>query len=372
MLLLIYLVALPLLLILPIKKKYRFSIPARFFLYRNRPFHNKKVWFHACSFGETTALKPIIDQLNESVNISTITYTGFQKAKSYKAHVRFLPFEIFLPFWVREPKTLVVMEAELWHNLFYFVKAKKILINARISDRSYKSYKRFKFLYRHIFKHIDVVFAQSQEDKTRLMELGATNVKVSGNIKFATNFEVTRRFNKPERQVITAGSTHQNEEKLILEAFRSAKEAMLIVVPRHPERFLEVRKLCETFASTYSYSFSCFSETKALQSDIVLVDALGELINIYAISDVVILGGAFEKIGGHNPLEPAYFKNKIISGAHYFNQKETFRGVQNIYITQAQELHKLLANTHNLQPSRITTDVNLEEIIEEIQHGKSL
>ena len=152
---LLYVVALPFLLILSFKKKYKDSIPARFFLLNNPPFKKEGIWFHACSLGEVNSLKPIFDELQEDINLSVITQTGYKSAKEKKGlHVRYLPFELFLPFWVKKQRVLVVTEAELWPMLFIVAKlkgAKTILINARISDKSYNSYKKFNWFYRWLF-----------------------------------------------------------------------------------------------------------------------------------------------------------------------------------------------------------------------------
>ena len=238
----IYILAIPYLIFKSRNSKYRQAIPAKFFLKDNVPFKENGIWFHSCSMGETKAIKSLIENYLENANISVITNTGFEEAKKISLNVRYLPFEIFLPFWVNKQKVLVVMEAELWYLLFLFAKkkgAKTLLINARISDKSYKSYKRFSFFYKRIFQNIDKVFAQSEVDKHRLEELGASNVEVIGNIKLAQLPKVNIELEKPKQVVITAASTHENEEKLILDAYKK-EQGKLIIVPRHPERFEKV------------------------------------------------------------------------------------------------------------------------------------
>ncbi|WP_223294340.1 glycosyltransferase N-terminal domain-containing protein [Arcobacter nitrofigilis] len=183
--LLLYILAIPFILFKSKNKKYKKALPSRFFLKDNNSFSESKIWFHVCSFGETKAIKPIVEALNEDVNISVITNTGFDEAKKLSKNVRFLPYELFLPFWIKKQKVLLVMEAELWYMLFLIAKIKKtktILINARISDKSYKSYKKFSWFYKRIFKNIDKVFAQSEIDKNRLEELGAK--KCGSNRKY--------------------------------------------------------------------------------------------------------------------------------------------------------------------------------------------
>lgn len=220
--LLVYIFALPYLIFKSRTPKYKVAIPSKFFLKDNPSFQNESIWFHTCSMGETKAIKPLVDEIKDEVNISVITNTGFDEAKKLSSNVRYLPFEIFLPFWIGKQKALVVMEAELWYMLFLCANkkgAKTYLINARISDKSYESYKRFSFFYKKIFANIHKVFAQTQIDKKRLEELGATNVEVIGNIKLAQLPKVSKEFVKEEEVLITAGSTHENEEKLILNSY---------------------------------------------------------------------------------------------------------------------------------------------------------
>jgi 3-deoxy-D-manno-octulosonic-acid transferase len=367
----LYLVSIPFLLYLSIKEKYKKSIPARFFLFNNRPLDSADVWFHSCSLGETKAVMPLAKRF-ESFGFSVITQTGFDEASKSVKNSRFLPYEIFLPFWTRRHKLLVVMEAELWPFLFASAKmrgAKTALINARISDKSFPKYKKFSYFYRMLFYFVDAVFAQTDIDKIRLEALGAKNVVVAGNIKqFVGGYEL---FDIPsdERKNFVAASTHDGEEELIINSFADAgllKKERLVVAPRHPERFAAVSSMLEKFAAEHSLSFSKFSEERSLFADIVLVDKIGELVNVYAKSYLTVLGGAFAEIGGHNPLEPAYFGAKLISGTHVFNQKASFEKVKNAYFCVASELVLLFANHDSLLKSEI---VNLEDSIGAIQKG---
>jgi len=362
----LYIISLPILIILSFKSKYKISIPARFFLIKNPPFKEKLHHFHSCSLGETKALKPIIEKF-EKVNLSVITNTGYEEAKKYKnAEVRFLPFEIFIPFWYRPCKSLVVVEAELWLMLFYIAKKrcdKTILINARISDRSYPKYMKFKWFYSHLFKYIDTIFAQSEVDKQRLIELGAKNVVVAGNIKSVVDYKITKTYQKPKEKLFVAGSTHGGEEEIILDAFKTTKNSKLIIVPRHPERFDEVYRLIENFAKENGYSYGKIDD--GLDKDIILVNKMGELLNFYKIADVVILGGSFmDNIGGHNPLEVAYFNKPLITGKYIFNQHSLFDLVENSYIIENSKLSEYL--NKNLKPSFIKNRGNLDIIIKEI------
>jgi len=363
----IYLISLPFLIILSFKSKYKRSIPARFFLYKNPPFSKNTYWFHSCSLGETKALKPLIEKFEE-VNLSVITDTGYEAAKQYeKADVRFLPFEIFLPFWIKPCKTLVVMEAELWYMLFYIAKRrcnKTVLLNARISEKSYPKYLKFKWFYKKIFQNIDLILAQSEEDAKRLISLGAENVKVTGNIKTYFNPEVTKKYikNKP---LIVVASTHENEEKMILQNI-PLESYQVVVVPRHPERFEEVYDVMSAFAPVTKISEICSNtDVCELKGDLVLADKMGELVNLYAMADVVILGGSFvDNVGGHNPVEAAYFNKPIISGRYVFNQKALYSEVEGIVICEADEIPEAL---QNIKPTRLKKSVDINGIIQLIR-----
>jgi len=341
-----YVIALPFVALLSLKDKYKHSLPARFFLWKNSALKENGIWFHSCSFGEAKAIKPLVDALPEDIlRMSTTTQTGFEAINAYTKESKYLPFEPLLFSWLKPQKVLVVMEAEFWYLLFALAKgrgAKTLLINARMSDRSFPKYQKIAWLYRHIFKHIDEVYAQTIKDKERLESLGAQNVVVTGNIKLSKLPAPTKELEKPSGLLLCGASTHEGEEILILEAFlalrKEEKEVKLILAPRHPERFDKIAKMVEIFAKEHELGMQRYSQNGSMQSDIILLDVLGELVNVYVISDIVILGGAFEPIGGHNAAEAAQFGCKIISGKHYFNQKDIFDAVEGIAIVEASNL----------------------------------
>ena len=372
-----YIIALPFLFLFSKQKiKYKISIPSRFFLKDNRPLTPNGVWFHVCSFGEARAIYPLLDALpNEALRLTTTTQTGHEAIEQKQANEsRYLPFEPLLFSWLKPQKVLLVMEAEFWYLLFALAKsrgAKTMLINARMSDRSFPKYKRMAWLYRHIFKHVDEVYAQSTLDKERLELLGAKNVEVIGNIKLANIAPATKTLSKPKALLVCAASTHEGEEQLLLDAFVKLKEkesnARLVMVPRHPERFEKVSSLVETCAKEHHYSWHNYSKNEAFNSDIVVVDVLGELVNIYAVSDIVILGGAFAKVGGHNAAEAAQFGCKIISGEHYFNQRDIFSMIEGIVTVNETDLSMALVEHEALSETKIIQRTDIEPILESIK-----
>ncbi|ANE32767.1 3-deoxy-D-manno-octulosonic-acid transferase [Campylobacter hyointestinalis] len=361
----------PFLALLCLRSKFKRSIPARFFLKNNPKFKSSKYHFHACSLGEVSSIEPIVKALGDA-RISVITQTGFNKATSVTKNVRFLPFECFLPFWFSKCDTLIVFEAELWLNLFKFAKisgARTILLNARISDKSYKSYLRFGFYYRYLFSYVDLVLAQSDDDKTRLESLGAKNVKVVGNIKSTKLPKPTKNYAKHFERSIIIASSHENEEKRILQNLNLKDGDQLFIAPRHPERFGKVDVLAKDFASKFGFGYEKFSQNLEFKSKIVLVDTLGELVNLYKICDIVILCGSFEPgIGGHNVIEAAQFGCKIISGKFIDNQKSLYASIDGINLADYSDIPMLLDS--NLKSSSIRNPANFDEILKELKGEK--
>lgn len=404
-----YILMLPILLSLSLfKKKYRQSLPARFFLYKNTNFSGE-VWIHACSLGEVNSLQTFITNIESSIILTTITNTGYLKAKELFGNkeniiIRYLPFEIFIPFIMpRGLKRLVVLEAELWYMLFFCAKnrgAKNILLNARISSKSYPKYKKNEWFYKRLFNNIDVILAQSKEDKENLASLGANHIEAIGNIKALLKPQVSKSLERFSGTLIVGASTHRGEEEIILSSYmkhyRDSSSHCLLLAPRHPERFDEVWEIILKYtknAKRYSidglsyqdnYSknmeskispskISQMVESKAMESsptNVILLDSLGELINIYSIASCVILGGSFVKLGGHNPLEPAYFNTKLISGEHIFNQLALFSLVDGYVIVKINELDNVLKDISNLANSSIKEEnlnIMLDSIMKELR-----
>ena len=371
----VYITALPFLLLFAFKRKYRVSIPARFLLWKNSPLKSDGVWFHSCSFGEALAIKPLLAQLpQDALRMTTTTQTGFDVIKDYSIQSRFLPFEPLLFGWMKPQKVLVVMEAEFWYLLFTLAKsrgAKTLLINARMSDRSFPKYYKMRWFYAQIFRSIDEVYAQTPKDKERLELLGAKNVVVTGNIKLAKLTAPTKVLPKPSGLIVCGASTHEGEERLILDAYMKLRDeqddARLILVPRHPERFDKVADLIAQVAKDQGLKWHRYSQDESLDSDIVLVDRLGELVNIYAVTDIVILGGAFEPIGGHNAAEAAQFGCKIISGKHYFNQKDIFDAIEGITVVEAFHLSRRLLQHSLLKSTVLKQRSDISPILKSIE-----
>ena len=275
-----WLAAAPFIFILSFKTKYRTSLKARFFLYKNPKFNPAAVHFHACSLGEVNALAPLISKF-ESVALSTTTQTGFGAARALTPNSRYLPFENWLPFWLTGSRVLVIFEAELWLNLIRAAKSRGsyvILLNARISDRSYASYLRFKFYYHKAFENIDLVLAQSELDAARLRELGAKNIKVAGNIKSANIAVATKDYSAAAANsfLLTISNTHEGEEELILSNLNDfikfhGSQSILKKYPRaagsHGDRSLPAAELRSETSSLEPVNLNAASLPAAPSSD---------------------------------------------------------------------------------------------------------
>lgn len=308
------------------------------------------IWLHAASVGEVQAAAPLIDRLQDSypdyrVVMTTMTPTGAravqQRFGSSVAHF-YLPYD--LPFMVRrfihrlQPSIFLVMEMELWPNLFRSCRragVPVILVNARMSVRSAAGYARLAGLTKATLNDTSLIAAQSQGDAERLIKLGARpdSTVVAGNLKFdirlpqsiSEQAQVLRRMLSVNRPVWIAASTHEGEEKILLDAFETVLEqypdCLLMLAPRHPERFDRVADLCRRRG--FSIVRRQQQETAVTAATrIYLVDTLGELPVCYAASDIAFVGGSLVNIGGHNMLEPASLAIPVLTGPHYFNFTE--------------------------------------------------
>jgi 3-deoxy-D-manno-octulosonic-acid transferase len=302
----------------------------------------RPIWVHAVSVGEVMAAHPLIRELKKKypgrkLILSTVTVTGNFTAKQRVPEadaVFYFPFDY--PWIVRRviqkinPVIVLVAETELWPNFFRELQRQGIpsaLINGRISPRSYGNYIRFKRFFTEVFEGVTLFCMQSDEDAARIKDIGAApeRVMVTGNLKFDQKISTEQQ--RPiaiaaGRRVITAGSTHRGEEAILLEIYSRLRkkypDLVLIIAPRHPERFDEVCGLI------ISAGYECQRRTrlKGLVRDVVLLDTIGELRAFYNACDIAFVGGSLVKVGGHNLLEPAAMKKPVIFSRYMFNFKE--------------------------------------------------
>ena len=321
--------------------------PERFGFLPEIRFSKPVLWIHAVSVGEVHATKPIVKKLLEKhpqyqIIMTTMTPTGALSVRqNYEDDVEHLYLPYDLPFAIKrflikfKPALLIVMETELWPNLFSICERENVpvvLINARLSVRSMKGYQCLKPLTKNTLNVLSVIGAQSRMDADRFMTLGASveKVVVTGNLKFDIRLphsvleqaQSLRRQFSIDRPVWIAASTHDGEEELVLEAFdqvlQTYKDCLLIIVPRHPERCESVLDLCDK-RDLNAVRRSQF-ETYDLTTQVFILDTLGELGMFYACADVAFVGGSLlPDIGGHNMLEPASLGIPVITGKYLFN-----------------------------------------------------
>jgi len=359
----IFLLLLPILLLILLGRsisnssyRQRFSERLGFFPKNRLVKKNQKrgIVVHAASVGEVIALTPFVEQLLQQyphlpITVTTFTPTGSaQVTKQFANRVQhgFLPLDAYpctQLFLARlQPKLMIFMETELWPNLIKQCADKKIkllLINGRLSANSMKSYQKISSLITPTVNHFDKILCQSQDNLSNYLQLGADakRCQMSGNLKFDISINANTNEKKAKlavllpknRKIWLVASTHQGDENIALNAFKTIQklfpQLLLVIVPRHPERFNAVAKLC----TDNNYSLVKRSEnTIVTTQDIWLLDTLGELMAAYALADIVTMGGSFSHIGGHNPLEPALFKKPIIVGNDMSNFTEILSQLQ--------------------------------------------
>jgi 3-deoxy-D-manno-octulosonic-acid transferase len=306
------------------------------------------IWVHAVSVGEVLAVSRLVSELQGAnpqaqLYISTTTATGQRLARERfgDAHCFYMPLD--LGFAVRaylkalRPQLLLLAETEFWPNLLHLAKkqgTRIAIVNARISDRSLPRYRRFGWFFQRVLSRVDLFLAQTAVDAERLRQIGALTerVQVSGNLKFDIRPPGASRLVEDLRAaiplgtpVIVCGSTAEGEEEIVLDAFVPVQQkfpaAIMVLAPRHPERFEKVAGLVATRGLALLRR-SSWSPANPVRGGVFLLDSVGELASVYALADVAFVGGSLVPTGGHNILEPAQHGAAIVVGPHTFNFRE--------------------------------------------------
>ena len=330
------------------------------------------IWVHAVSVGEVLAVSRLVKTLDAAwpeyfVAISTTTRTGQELARERFGANRVFYCPLDLPWAVRaylnalKPRILVLAETEFWPNLLSGCLRRGIsvaVVNARISDRSWPRYRRLRGLWEPFLRRLSAVLAQSQTDAERLRAIGCApeRVSVAGNLKFdvrateEADATIQLKARGAELRFVVAGSTLEGEEAALLEAWPKVLQAdprlVLVLAPRHPERFEGVAALLERSGLEWEkrsdWRSQKASELTALKAGtIVLLDSIGELSSVYSLSSIAFVGGSLIPAGGHNPLEPAQFGVPIVMGSNYANFRaivEDLRAHDGIRITAKEDL----------------------------------
>jgi len=306
-----------------------------------------KVWIHAVSLGEMKAVKPLTDCMIKNgfqlqLLITTSTATGYEEACrlfSTHAQVRYLPldFSWTMRRWARSfrPNLLIFMEGDIWLNLLREVQklhAKTALVSGKVSEKSAKRFRMFRFFSRQLFDSLDLLCVQSDEYRGRFEQFVKRPIQVSGNLKLDIDplpvdvSEVRRRFSLSENQkAITLSCTHAPEERELIEAlsplWKHFSDLVIFLAPRHPERFGDVALLLHQMKIPF-----CRWNENRIQEPIVLVDTMGQLPMCYSVSSASIVAGSFSsRRGGHNILEPCLYGCPVLFGPYIYAQKELSR-----------------------------------------------
>ena len=326
---------------------------------------------HAASVGEVIALKSFIEKLlltftHLPITVTTFTPTGSAQVKKLfgdRVQHCYLPLDLF---WCSalflkklKPKAMVFMETELWPNIIAQLadsQCKLMLVNGRLSEKSTNSYQKLTWLIKPTLNHFNNIMAQSSENLNNFITLGAdeNRCQLSGNLKFDISINQSiidkvqelRQIVPTNRPVWILASSHQGDEMLALQVYIQLQQEfpnlLLIIAPRHPERFDQIAKLChEQGLNTLRRSEN--SKISA-EHQVWLLDSLGELMAAYSLSDIVTMGGSFSNIGGHNPLEPALFKKPVIVGTDMKNFTEIqqqmlqVKGIEQLTINNVDQL----------------------------------
>ncbi|MFH1613020.1 MAG: 3-deoxy-D-manno-octulosonic acid transferase [bacterium] len=305
------------------------------------------ILIHAISAGEVVSTFPLIKELQKKTHkkiiLSTGTNAGFILAsqKLENVEIIFFPFD----FWWSIKKTLktinpsliIIMEVEIWPNLLLLAHKLNIpivMMNGRIYKKDLKAYKKLSFFFKKILNYFTICGMQSEEDKNRLIEIGAPKEKVIfyGNTKFDYDlpekvifYDIKIPFNQ---QIIVAGSTHKDEDKKVLEVYKNIRlkyeNVCLIIAPRHLDRIETIEKICQNLNLSF-----CKRTNIKKNTQVIILDTIGELGKIYSLANIVFIGGSLVPIGGHNLIEAAIFAKPIIFG-HYM---ENFKELKNLFLS---------------------------------------
>ena len=297
------------------------------------------VWIHAVSVGETRAVTKLIELLelhypNYQIMLTQMTPTGRNTAKSLYPNVtvHYIPYDMphaVINFYKTfKPTVGLLMETEIWPNLIFYAKKFQIplfLVNARLSDKSFKSYYKARFVIRPVLDNLTGILCQDSHTANNFKQLGFSGqLDIMGSIKFdltvdEKHYELAKFLKGSNfgRKIVAFGSTREGEEKLILDALPDNFEHTLLIVPRHPERFDEVEKLLIDKKLKYQKR----SDNKELESEtqVLLGNSLGEMFAYYIMSDVAVMGGSFAPLGGQNLIEPLFLHKPVILGPSTYN-----------------------------------------------------
>lgn len=338
----------PLKVVMILRPKKRIFIEKRLnqnfdFLKSEKPY----IWLHCSSVGEINLsdalIKKLLAERKEDILISIFTDTGYETAQnkySKEERIKLIYFPLDCKNEIRkilkriDLKLLILIETEIWPNLISCAKkkGKVILVNGRISDKSFGRYMKLKRILKNVLGKIDHFYMQTPLDGERIETIGADSSKVSvvGNLKFDIELQNYSEDKKNElkdiikaegRKIFVAGSTRTGEDEIILDAFKHLRGYMLVLVPRHLDRIEKIEGLLRKRRISFSKYSDCLEE-KADKTQVVIVDQMGVLRKFYSICDSAFVGGTLVNIGGHSLLEPLFYRKTPIFGKYLQNVKD--------------------------------------------------
>jgi len=310
-------------------------------------FKDSPIWFHALSVGEVLSVVSLVKKWHISypqfsLFFTTSTLTGYEIAvkrlKDTVTAINYFPLDLppVIERYLKKirPRLVILTETDLWPNFLRILKERQIpclLINARMSERSYRRYRLIKRWFSKVIQCLTFIGVQREEDAQRFISLGfpKNRLRVMGNLKFdiglpsideqKVEMQKKRLGLGPTQPVWIAGSTHRGEDERVLRVHKALQRLFpslcLIIAPRHPERFDEVTALSQQM----SFVTNRRTRLTKTEPEVIVLDTLGELADLYAIADFVFLGGSFVPVGGHNPLEAARWKKPVLFGPYMFN-----------------------------------------------------
>ena len=355
---------------------------------------SKVIWLHCVSVGEFHAARPLVEQLVElfvehKILITTTTITGSTAVKNhYGGNIEHCFFPFDLPFALTrfvnkvKPEICILLETELWPNLINLLHKRKIpiaLVNARLSQRSLAKYQKSSAkLARDTINKITLIASQNERSSERFLALGTNPniIHTIGSLKFDSNLSADTKISDNlrrivgNRRVVVFASTRSGEEKEILQSYSKLNEkfdALLVIVPRHPERFDEVHKLITD--NKLNVIRRSEDELCGKETEILLGDSMGELMSYYSICDIAFIGGSLTRDGGQNMLEAAASSKPVLFGPHIFNFEHISQLLLNsdgaVQVSDANQLMQTIAELLLDEDKRVAIGKNAKKIIED-------
>jgi 3-deoxy-D-manno-octulosonic-acid transferase len=374
--------ALALIIVLPVlylyykKKGYNFHLKERFLL-KKLNTQKPTIWIHCASVGEIKTALPIINYLKTYqdyeilITIFSVRAYDFAVKNLNDIKITYLPFD--LSFLIKKfiknykPKILIIQEAEFWFNLITtsckYIPV--ISINTSISEKSKKNITRFRFYFKPILNSFSKIIVRTKEDKEFLSRfVNPSKINVCGNLKLLSEVKHKEVNLEKTKKIILGASTHSPEEEILIKVYKEIKDGqtMLILAPRHLERINEIINLIEN----HGLSYGLRSKNSSLDTQVYIIDTMGELTSFFKYADAVFVGGTIANIGGHNILEPILSGKKVIIGKNYFKIKDLVELARSIDAVNIVENEIKLRNTILKHLKNNNIDIDLEALRKDI------